>query len=145
MVDVKRIAERIADQQWLDTFEKRKLVRMIVDEFSALATPEAEPVAWGVFLPDGRFSHIVGDTEDDARENAATYFTDDFELRPLFTHASPPITEAEVEAALAAWFTDMPPIEEVEAVGGYQGVTLTDLKADMRRALTAFLKARRQG
>lgn len=52
------------------------------------------------------------------------------------------VDAAGIDRALAAWFDEMPPIEEVEAIGGYQGVRLSELRERMRATVQAALAAK---
>lgn len=52
-------------------------------------------------------------------------------------------TEPNVDAALPVYFKEMPAIGYVEAVGGYLGVPLDEMRADMRAAVLASRSTRK--
>lgn len=134
-----RIASRVGDDNGVP-LDVAPVMREAACVLSALATPEADPVAWmweEVVDPTGEVIHGGTITRFATHASTPPSYAD---VTPLYRHPSPSITEAEVEAAA---------ISDAE----YDGRTFANLgRADKqryldrsRRALTAFLKVRRQG
>lgn len=83
------------------TFGHVRRAHAAVSAVEAALSTDAEPEGYGVFTKNKgqaeyRFSNLVSDTEEDAKELGREYFTDSYIVKPLY--AAPPAASVAVKA-----------------------------------------------